>query len=298
MGYTTGAEYDASAAASDAFDFKLYRYTPSLPAAVVFAAIFAVLAALHTWQLVRHRAYYFTTFTVGGYSSQFSWSDTAGASGRTSTPSLSGGFVMQAILILVAPALYAASIYMVLGRLIRTLQADNLSLLPIAWATKIFVISDIVSFTLQAGGGGIQAAGTLELYDIGEKVIIAGLFVQIAMFGFFMATAVLFHARYVREEWHPVNNETCGLASKTVQWRRHLWVLYAVSALILGRSIFRVVEYLQGNKGYLIAHEVFLYVFDAVLMALVMVILLVWYVDDLRAEQGLRRDSDLTLDNI
>ncbi|KAK7976290.1 glycine dehydrogenase - mitochondrial [Apiospora arundinis] len=295
MGYTTGAEYDVSAAASDAFDFKLYRYTPSLPRAVVFAAIFAVLAALHTWQLVRHRAYYFTTFTVGGY---FQLVGYCGRIWSHFDPFAIGGFVMQAILILVAPALYAASIYMVLGRLIRTLQADNLSLLPIAWATKIFVISDIVSFTLQAGGGGIQAAGTLELYDIGEKVIIAGLFVQIAMFGFFMATAVLFHARYVREEWRPVNNETCGLASKTVQWRRHLWVLYAVSALILGRSIFRVVEYLQGNKGYLIAHEVFLYVFDAVLMALVMVILLVWYVDDLRAEQGLRRDSDLTLDDI
>ncbi|KAK7952958.1 hypothetical protein PG988_013652 [Apiospora saccharicola] len=282
---TTGAGYDAAvAAAGDAFDFKLYRYTPSLPAAVVFAAAFAVLSALHTWQLARHRAYYFTAFTVGGY---FQLVGYCGRIWSHFDPPAIGGFVMQAILILVAPALYAASIYMILGRLIRTLQADRLSLLPIAWATKLFVISDVVSFTLQAGGGGNQAAGMLELYDIGEKVIIAGLLVQIAMFGFFMATAVLFHVR----------SENCGLVtSKTVQWRRHLWVLYAVSALILVRSIFRVVEYLQGNRGYLIAHEVFLYVFDAVLMALVMAILLVWYVDDLDGEPGPRRDSGLSLD--
>lgn len=289
MADNTETGYDAAAAAaSEAFDFRLYRYTPSLPAAVVFAAIFAVLSALHTWQLARHRAYYFTAFTVGGY---FQLVGYCGRIWSHFDPSAIGGFVMQAILILVAPALYAASIYMILGRLIRTLQADRLSLLPIAWATKVFVISDVVSFTLQAGGGGIQAAGTLELYDIGEKVIIAGLFVQIAMFGFFMATAVLFHARYV------ANNEKYGLASKMVQWRRHLWVLYAVSALILVRSIFRVIEYLQGNRGYLIAHEVFLYVFDAVLMALVMAILLVWYVDDLDTEQGPRGDSSLALDD-
>lgn len=56
-----------AAAGAESFDFKLYRYTPSLPAAVVFVIIFAVLSALHTWKLLRYRAYYFTAFTIGGY---------------------------------------------------------------------------------------------------------------------------------------------------------------------------------------------------------------------------------------
>lgn len=187
-----------------------------------------------------------------------------------------GGFVIQAILILVAPALYAASIYMILGRLIRTLRAEELSLIPIAWVTRVFVISDVISFTLQAGGGGIQAAGTLELFHIGEKIIIAGLFVQIVVFGFFMVTAVIFQRRFMRSAVRPAGRQH-------VNWRRHLAVLYTVSALILVRSIFRVIEYLQGNKGYLITHEVFLYIFDAVLMALVMIIFFVWYIDDIEA---------------
>ena len=39
------------------------------------------------------------------------------------------------------------------------------------------------------------------------------------------------------------------------------------------RSIFRVVEYVQGNAGYIMSHEVFLYIFDGILMLGVMVLL-------------------------
>ena len=39
------------------------------------------------------------------------------------------------------------------------------------------------------------------------------------------------------------------------------------------RSVFRVVEYLQGFSGFLLSHEVYLYLFDALLMLCVMVLL-------------------------
>lgn len=38
------------------------------------------------------------------------------------------------------------------------------------------------------------------------------------------------------------------------------------------RSVFRVIEYVQGNAGYLLSHEVFLYIFDALLMLAVMLL--------------------------
>ncbi|KAF5667245.1 Rtm1p-like protein [Fusarium heterosporum] len=258
--------------ADAAFDFKLYRYEPSLPAAVVSVVVFAILTVLHIWRLYRARAYYFTAFAIGGIF------ETVGYAGRTWSHFdrfSVGGFVTQAIPILVAPALFAASIYMILGRLIRTVGASHLSLVPVLWVTRIFVTGDVIAFTLQAGGGGIQSAGTLELYELGEKIIIAGLFVQIVVFGFFVLTSVLFHFRLRK-------NPTPESLRGDVPWARYLYVLYGSSFLILVRSIFRVVEYLQGNKGYLISHEVFLYIFDAVLMALVMAILLVWYVDSLQ----------------
>jgi hypothetical protein len=52
-----------------------------------------------------------------------------------------------------------------------------------------------------------------------------------------------------------------------------MWALYAANALIMLRSIFRVVEYIQEREGYLQSKEVFLYIFDAVLMFAVMTIL-------------------------
>jgi hypothetical protein len=49
-----------------AFNFQLYRYTPSLAAAIVSAIVFAILTVLHAWRLFRARAFYFTAFTIGG----------------------------------------------------------------------------------------------------------------------------------------------------------------------------------------------------------------------------------------
>lgn len=50
----------------ESFDFKLYRYDPSLPAAIVTVIVFAILTAGHVWRLWRARAYYFVVFTIGG----------------------------------------------------------------------------------------------------------------------------------------------------------------------------------------------------------------------------------------
>ncbi|KAJ1323927.1 RTA1 domain-containing protein [Microdochium nivale] len=278
---------DHFAAGAGGFDFALYRYELSLPAAIAAVVIFLILSLLHTWRIVRHRSFYFTAFTIGGFFQVIGY---CGRIWSHYDPKAIGGFVMQAILILVAPALYAASIYMILGRLIGALGAERLSIIPLKWMTKIFVAGDVLSFFLQAGGGGIQAAGTLELYTLGEKIIIVGLFVQITIFGFFLATAVTFHLRqrrcatvYGEAGDFQTPSHQAHHRETTIPWARHLVVLYVVSGFIMVRSIFRVIEYLQGNGGYLISHEVFLYAFDAVLMAIVMAVFLVFYVDDLAA---------------
>ncbi|KAG7294193.1 hypothetical protein NEMBOFW57_004263 [Staphylotrichum longicolle] len=281
---TTSASAGASGA--EGFDFALYRYQLSLPFAIAAVVVFAVLTLLHVWRIYRHRSFYFTAFTIGGCF------QVVGYCGRIWShfdSTAIGGFVMQAILILVAPALYAASIYMILGRLIRALHAEPASIVPVKWMTKIFVIGDVLSFLMQAGGGGIQAAGTLELYNVGEKIIIVGLFVQIVMFGFFLVTTVLFHLRFRQ------SSSSHGQQESPIRWKHHLAVLYVTSAIIMVRSIFRVVEYLQGNRGYLISHEVFLYVFDALLMAMVMAVFFVFYVEDLELSESGKRESAMEM---
>lgn len=63
-----------------------------------------------------------------------------------------GAYIIQTILILLAPALYAASIYMVLGRIIMLVNGEHLSLIRRKWLTKIFVTGDVISFLVQVVG--------------------------------------------------------------------------------------------------------------------------------------------------
>lgn len=109
-----------------------------------------------------------------------------------------------------------------------------------------------------------MASGTIDALHTGEKIIIAGLVVQLLFFGFFIITGVTFHVRIVRQP-------TPKLFAQSFPWERQLYALYVSSLLILVRCIFRLIEYAQGNSGYLISHEAFLYVFDAVLMLATMI---------------------------
>lgn len=45
-----------------------------------------------------------------------------------------------------------------------------------------------------------------------------------------------------------------------------MWLLYTVSILIVIRSLFRLIEFVEGSEGKLYKTEVYLYVFDAALM--------------------------------
>lgn len=167
--------------------------------------------------------------------------------------------VIQALLILIAPALFAATIYMVLGRIIDLVDGEQHSVIRLKWLTKIFVAGDCVSFLVQSMGGGIQAAGTLELLHTGEKIIVVGLFIQIFFFGIFLISAIVFHYR--------INLLPTALSSsREIPWRQHIYNLYLTSGIILVRTVFRVVEYLMGNSGWILSHEYMLYIFDTILM--------------------------------
>lgn len=61
-------------------------------------------------------------------------------------------FLIQNLLILLAPSLFSASIYMLLGRIIRVTDWDSRSFIRGRFLTTIFVCGDFVSFLVQVGG--------------------------------------------------------------------------------------------------------------------------------------------------
>lgn len=111
---------------------------------------------------------------------------------------------------------------------------------------------------------------------VGQKVVVGGLFVQILFFGCFVLVAVLFQIRTHKAP-------TPQSASDRIPWRKHLLALYVASILILIRSVFRAAEFIQGNDGYILGHEWFLYLFDGLLMLGVMTIFNVVHPSEVKA---------------
>jgi len=248
--------------------FLLYRYTPSLPAAVIFIVLFTITTSLHLWQMIRARAWYLIPLTVGGLFEMIGYIGRAISSQNQWTL---GPYIIQAVLILVAPALFAASIYMTLGRIILLVDGEKYALINRRWLTRIFVIGDVVSFLTQASGAGIMTGKTSSSLQVGQDIIVVGLFLQIVSFGLFVTIALVFHYRVLR---HPTSLST---TESGITWKKHLYVLYTVSVIIFVRSIFRAIEYIMGNDGYIMRHEEFLYIFDAVLMLAVLVVFNVFH---------------------
>ncbi|PYH91849.1 RTA1 like protein [Aspergillus ellipticus CBS 707.79] len=245
-------------------EFTLYYYTPSAAAAAIFVVLFGISSLLHLYQLVGTRSWFMIPFFIGGIL------ETIGYVGRLlssqQSPNYSvGAYAMQSALILIAPAFLAASIYMTLGRIIRMLHAEQSSVIGLRWLTQIFVTGDVLSFLMQASGAGLMVSNSNDP-TTGEHIIVGGLFVQIIFFGFFIITAVIFQSRLSK-------TPTSESVEMSKVWRRHMTALYVSSTLIFIRSIVRVVEYLQGYSGYLMKHEAFIYIFDALLMFLAMEVL-------------------------
>ncbi|KAI9147343.1 Protein RTA1 [Paramyrothecium foliicola] len=242
-----------------------YHYKPSPEAAIVFIVAFSLTTALHVFQLLRRRTWYFIPFVIGGafeiagfilrYISVKQYPDYG------KIP-----YITQTSFILLAPALYAASIYMVLGRIILTLDAEHHSLIKRQRLTKLFVTGDVISFIVQGAGGPLMSsADSKSREDLGKYIIVGGLFVQIIIFGLFIAVTAIFHRRITLEPTTKSN-------TLNVPWRRYIFGLYAASVLIMVRSIFRVCEFIEGRDGVLMSKEVYFYVLDTMLMVFVSIV--------------------------
>lgn len=136
----------------------------------------------------------------------------------------------------------------------------------------LFVGGDITSIGIQGG------ASNPDLGDIGKWMTIAGLVTQLISFGLFGITTLIFHARIRKAP----TARSCQMGQS---WIHTIYMLYAVSCLIIFRSIFRIVEYVMGRDGYPLRHEWMMYAFDTVPMLAVALLFYLWYPDRLVQEE-------------
>jgi RTA1 like protein len=92
--------------------------------------------------------------------------------------------------------------------------------------------------------------------NLGKNIILIGLALQIIFFGIFITTSIIFHMRA----------RSSSQTTSPSLWQKYIYTLYISSSLILVRSVFRMIEFGAGRGSILQTSEVFLYIFDAVLM--------------------------------
>ncbi|KAL1651512.1 hypothetical protein SLS61_005464 [Didymella pomorum] len=259
-------------------EYVLWPYTPSVAGGAIAAIVFALLTCAHVFRLVKNRTWFCIPFVIGALFETIGYAARAAAHSDTvsKTP-----YIIQSVLILIAPILFAASIYMILGRLIMRTDSANYSLVRAKWVTKIFVTGDVFCFFIQSGGAGMLVqAKDKDGVKMGENIILGGLILQILIFLFFVIIAGTWHRRL---ETRPT------AASADIPWQKMVRFLYAASAFITIRNMCRVVEYAMGK------HEWPLYIYDCLMMIATLAVCITWYDPNIKPgrksdiEFGMRR---------
>ncbi|GAA5884684.1 hypothetical protein JCM6882_005349 [Rhodosporidiobolus microsporus] len=271
----------ASAASSETTEDgkRLFSgYIPELWAAVLGLVLFGGVGIWHWvcwWRNGKQR--YMLTLTIGmtcmtlGFILRLAY--------RSSPYSL-GLYAIQLLFILLSPCAFLATDYVLLKHLAVSMGEDVVKqclFLPIRFIVKLFVWFDVVTFFVQAAGGGASAGGG-EIAKIGPKIALVGLIVQLVSFGLFTVLLVVFAYRVRTRFPHlgspvPAFRFTSFNMFKTDlvdDWRVLFWVLLLSCVGIMVRCVFRTIEYAQGYSGYLVTHEIYFYLLDALPLFLAM----------------------------
>ncbi|KAI8312887.1 hypothetical protein K4K59_005213 [Colletotrichum sp. SAR11_240] len=125
--------------------------------------------------------------------------DTFGHLGRAwagSAPLSPKPFMLQLMLILVAPVFISATLYITLGRLKESLLGHPRRRCS---PTSIFILTDIVAFCTQIGGSLVQVIANPKIMEIGGHVVLGGLLFQLVVLVVYFALVVRFQRATQRE---------------------------------------------------------------------------------------------------
>ena len=195
------------------------------------------------------------------------------------------------MLLLCAPPLLAASVYMTLSRIITALGAEDRSPIRPKRLTVLFVLNDVICLLTQLVGAGLQVTGDVHIIDIGIKAVLAGLVFTLVVFVGFVAVAVKIQWRLAA---YPTR-VSAELDGAGVGWKRYMWCLYVVCGCMIVRNLVRTVEFGAPKGADVRQREVYIYVFDGGLMAVLMGLWIIWHPGRLvkrarRVKRGVDRD--------
>ncbi|KAJ5314073.1 uncharacterized protein N7443_000957 [Penicillium atrosanguineum] len=243
----------------------LYLYYPSFKAAIAAAVIFGILTMVHFVQTTIYQAG-FTWVVLMGVSWETVGYGVRALSARNQQNDTDA--TVTQMLILLAPLWVNAFDYMVLARMIHFFVPERrIGIFKPSLLAKIFVLLDFGSFIVQMIGG-FMATGTSAQQMNGIHIYMGGIGIQQFFIVCFLVLAVQFHRLMLQLD------RARQLVGEKQNWRRLLYALYGSLLAITVRIIYRLIEFSAGYSASnpIPYHEWYMYVFDAIPMALAIIL--------------------------
>lgn len=212
-------------------------------------------------------------------------------------------FLMQMVCLTIAPVFTMGGIYYQLAKMIE-IYGHRFCLLPSPMAySYIFIAFDIVSLVVQAAGGGVAGSETTagEDVDTGDNIFIAGLALQVASMTIFMALmGHLYYKVYVQTRLDHTGTKKLSpklfkipqseidylyrqkfsdLRIHPKRWAFHYFphALTLAVCTVFVRCCYRLAELITGWSGYLITHENYFIILDALMISIATVTMTIFH---------------------
>ncbi|ORY17059.1 RTA1 like protein-domain-containing protein [Clohesyomyces aquaticus] len=253
------------------------HYQPSVAGNALFLVIMALLAVTQLFLGITHKTKSVAIPMFLGLTTE-----TLGYVARVllhGNPFNRDYFLWYLITLTIGPVFIAAAIYLTLGRIV-VVYGERISRIKPRTYTTFFLACDIVSLVVQAVGGGIAASTPVTnqpLIDVGTNILVAGLSIQVASLFAFSACSLEFLSR-TKKHSDLRNPEFTDLVSSK-RFRLFICAIFAATALLFIRTVFRSVELSKGFSGKLANNEVEFMVLDGVMVILASLLLTVFHPD-------------------
>ncbi|KAF8950382.1 hypothetical protein BGZ52_002702 [Haplosporangium bisporale] len=268
-------------------------YQPSIAGNVIFGILYVVLGIAFSYYIHVHRSRWAICLPAGAIASAVGFFLRCAFDADDLQLSL---FIASTICVVASPSAFLAFNYMLYGRFITAIdpkfgnttanastitlaedgtkqpkgslrEPSKFSFIPPLIVGRIFIISDILTFIVQVTAGGMQSqAGddNLELTNIADKLFLAAVCAQGISYCLFTLLLTVALIRLVADR---TSNKSRALESGIFGLGKQTTLLacgfYISSLFIILRSVYRILEYTQGHQGFLMSHEVYLFVLDA-----------------------------------
>ncbi|KAL0467502.1 RTA1 like domain-containing protein [Neurospora intermedia] len=158
-------------------------------------------------------------------------------------------FKTQIVSIILGPTLICIGLYLTLKHIVASLS-PSLSPFRPRFYPLFFVPADVSCLVIQAIGGGIAASAGKDNYTLlqhGNRVIIAGIVLQVVVLGAFGGLSSIFLLR--AQKYFGTMSETTTMEKQTWQDKKtkmFLWAMAGGYATLLIRCIYRIAEMAGG----------------------------------------------------